>query len=126
MAPHPPLEEVFDVVEDPDHPGEGELILRVQVQPGAGRSAVVGRHGDAVKLKVAAPPEGGRANEAVVALVATTFGVGRDRVQLTAGASSRSKRLRIGPLDLDEARRLLAQAMAGGSGGAARGRRPGR
>ena len=57
------------------------VVLRVHVQPGAGRSAVVGRHGDALKVRVAAPPEGGRANEACRALVAETFGLAASAVE---------------------------------------------
>ena len=107
----------------PTGDGEGEIVLRVHVHPGAGRTAVVGRHGDAVKLRVGAPPEGGRANEAVAALLATTLGVPERPVRLVSGATSRTKRFRIGPLDLAETRRLLAEAVSAGSAGNAGGRR---
>jgi uncharacterized protein (TIGR00251 family) len=123
MTGHGGADDLFDVVGEPGDDGQGEIVLRVQVQPGAGRSAVVGRHGDAVKLKVAAPPEGGRANEAVVALLATTLGVPKDAVRLTSGATSRSKRFRIGPLDVAESRRLLSEAVSVGTAGNAGGRR---
>ena len=111
-------DEVFDVVgpaAGDDEPGA--IIVRVHVNPGAGRTAVTGRHGDALKLKVAAAPEGGRANEAAAALLATTLGVNRDQVSLTSGATNRNKRFRIEPVDVDAVRRLLSEAMA------ARGRR---
>jgi hypothetical protein len=115
-------DEVFDVVGPAG--GEGEPVsisVRVQVHPGAGRTAVVGRHGDAIKLKVAAPPEGGRANEAVATLLATTLGVNRDNVTLTSGAGGRSKRFRVEGVELDAVRRLLDEAMAGDGGGTAKG-----
>jgi uncharacterized protein len=124
------VDEVFDVVGPAD--GDGEpvaIVLRVHVNAGSGRTAVTGRHGDGVKLRVAAPPEGGRANEAVAALLATTLGVNRDQVSLVAGATSRSKRFRVEAVELDAVRRLLTEAMSGGAGGAggaggnARGRR---
>ncbi len=122
-AGHSGAEELFDVVGTPTDDGHGEIVLRVQVQPGAGRTAVVGRHGDALKLKVGAPPEGGRANDAVTSLLATTLGVPREAVTLVSGATSRTKRFRMGPLDLGETRRLLAEAVSSGSAGNAGGRR---
>jgi uncharacterized protein YggU (UPF0235/DUF167 family) len=51
-------------------PSEGGVVLAVHVQPGAGRTEVVGRYGDGLKLRVAAPPTGNWANDAVVELVA--------------------------------------------------------
>jgi len=122
-AGHAGVDEMFDVVAGPTDDGLGEIVLRVHVQPGAGRTAVVGRHGDALKLRVGAPPEGGRANEAVAALLATTFGVPAATVQLVSGASSRTKRYRIGPADLAETRRLLTEAVSAGTSGNAGGRR---
>jgi uncharacterized protein (TIGR00251 family) len=116
--------DVFDVVGEPaGDDDQAEIVLRVHVQPGAGRTAVVGRHGDALKLKVAAPPEGGRANEAVATLLATTLGVDKTSVKLTSGATSRTKRFRVGPVDVDESRRLLAEAVTAGTSGNAGGRR---
>ena len=94
-----------------------DIVLRVHVQPGAGRTEVVGRHGDALKVRVAAPPEGGRANQAVAQLLATTLGVAPSNVTLVSGSASRSKRFRIGPLQLDVARRLLTSAESGGAAG---------
>ena len=105
---------------DASAPTEGarpDLVLRLHVQPGAGRTAVVGRHGDALKVKVGAPPEGGRANDAVVALVADTLGIKASQVELTSGASSRSKRIRISGVEADDLRRALQLAIAGGNAG---------
>jgi uncharacterized protein (TIGR00251 family) len=90
---------------------EGAAIVRLHVQPGAGRTAVVGRHGDAVKVRVAAPPEGGRANEAVVKLVAEMFAVKPAAVTLLSGESSRSKRVAIADIESDEVKRLLELAL---------------
>lgn len=101
-------DDLFDVT------AEGDVVLRLHVQPGAGRTAVAGKHGDALKVRVAAPPEGGRANEAVIALVAETLGVGKDAVTLTSGESSRSKRVKISGVGPDDAVRLLHDALAAG------------
>jgi uncharacterized protein (TIGR00251 family) len=97
--------------------GDGDVVLRLHVQPGAGRTAVAGRHGDALKLKVAAPPTAGRANAACVAFVAELFGVKEDNVELTHGQSSRTKRVKVQGIEPDEARRLLSLAL-GGTGNA--------
>ena len=78
------------------------IVVHVHVQPRAGRTAVVGRHGDAVKLRVAAPPVDDRANRAVADLLAELFGVKGDNVELTEGATSRVKRFRVKGVDVDE------------------------
>ena len=91
--------------------GEDEVVLRVHVQPGTGRSAMVGKHGHALKVRVAAPPVEGRANEALVALVASTLGVKGEQVTLLSGDSSRAKRVRITGVEPDEVRHLLEDAV---------------
>ncbi|HYX44933.1 MAG TPA: DUF167 domain-containing protein [Acidimicrobiales bacterium] len=92
----------------------GAVELSVHVQPGAGRTAVVGRHGSALKVRVAAPPEKGRANDACAALLAETFAAAT--VELVSGATSRQKRFRLSDLDTDEFRRRLERAVAEGAG----------
>ena len=73
--------------------------LAVHASPGAGRTQIVGRHGDALKIRVAAPPEHGRANDALAAILAEAFGVGVSDVELVTGRSSRVKRFRISGVD---------------------------
>ena len=65
--------------------------LRVRVSPGAARAEIVGRHGDAWKVRVTAAPERGRANEAVLRLLAETLAVPRDAVTLVSGHGGREK-----------------------------------
>ena len=77
------------------------VVVRVHVQPGAGRTAVSGRHGSALKLRVAAPPADGRANEAVVVLLAKTFGVKPAAVRIESGATSRVKRVKVDGVEAD-------------------------
>jgi len=77
------------------------VVLHVHVQPGAGRTTVVGRHGDAVKLRVAAPPVEGRANSAVTELLADLFGIKASAVELVAGGKSRVKRFRLRGVDAE-------------------------
>ena len=96
----------------------GTAVIRLHVQPGAGKTAVVGRHGDALKVRVAAPPEGGRANDAVVALIAQTFDVKLAAVSLASGESSRAKRVQIDGIAESEVERCLELAMQqAGAGG---------
>src|SRR5262245_4314673 len=104
--------------------GDDAIVLRVHAQPGAGRSAVVGRYGDALKIKVAAPPQAGRANDALLTLLAHEFGVKAAQVTLTAGASSRTKRFRIEGLELERVDTLLDRILATAGDGVDR--RPGR
>jgi uncharacterized protein (TIGR00251 family) len=107
--------DVFDVV-------EGGIVVRVHAQPGAGRSVIMGRHGDALKVKVAAPPVDGRANAALAEVLAEALGVKLAQVVLVSGASSRSKRYRITGVDADAARVGLAPPST--PGGAALNRQP--
>jgi uncharacterized protein len=81
----------------PDYltPVDDGAVLDAFVQPRATRTAVVGMHGSSLKIKVAAPPVDGKANDALRAFVADALGLPRSRVELIAGASSRHKRLRI-------------------------------
>lgn len=73
------------------------LELRVLVVPGASRAAVVGPHGDRLKVRVAAPPEGGKANRAVEELLAAWLGVARTRV--VSGQGHRQKTVLAPGLD---------------------------
>lgn len=83
--------------------------LRVHVQPGASRTEVAGRHGDAIKLRLAAPPVDGKANEALLRFVAELFGVPVRDVTLVRGASSRAKVIDVAGVDLGAATRILQQ-----------------
>ena len=84
--------------------------VRLRVSPGAARAAVVGRHGEAWKLRVAAAPERGKANEAVLALLAETLAVPRANVTLVSGGSSRDKIVELAGLEPAEIERRLATA----------------
>ncbi|HEX7157774.1 MAG TPA: DUF167 domain-containing protein [Edaphobacter sp.] len=81
--------------------------VSVRVQPGAKRDAVVGLHGDAIKVALSAPPVDGKANEALIAFVAEKLGLPRARVSLVAGAANRSKVLRISGRSAAEVRAAL-------------------
>jgi uncharacterized protein (TIGR00251 family) len=65
--------------------------LAVRAQPGAKKDAVLGRHGDSLKVAVTAPPEDGRANAALVEYLKTLLGVKRSQVELLSGERNRNK-----------------------------------
>ncbi len=70
-------------------------LLELHVQPGARVTEVQGLHGTALKLRLAAPPVDGKANQELVRFIARTIGVGRSDVELVSGQTSRQKRVRI-------------------------------
>ncbi|MBI1175578.1 MAG: YggU family protein [Sideroxydans sp.] len=74
---------------------DGGLLLVLHVQPGAKRSEVAGLHGEALKIRLAAPPIEGRANEALLRFIADSFGVPLRNVELRQGAQSRHKTIKV-------------------------------
>ena len=73
----------------------GGIVLTLHVQPGAKRSEVAGLHGDALKIRLAAPPIEGRANEALLRFIAELFAVPLRNVELLRGAQSRHKMVKV-------------------------------
>jgi uncharacterized protein YggU (UPF0235/DUF167 family) len=84
--------------------------LRLRIFSGARRPGIVGRFGDAWKVRVAAPPEGGRANEAVLELLSRALAVPRGRLELSSGRASRDKVVVLDGMTSDAADALLAAA----------------
>jgi uncharacterized protein (TIGR00251 family) len=72
-----------------------DLILHVQLQPRASRDEFAGIHGNALKIRLTAPPVDGKANAALVAFLAEAFGVAKRQVSLVHGETGRAKQLRI-------------------------------
>ena len=73
----------------------GRVRLSVHVQPRASRREIGGVHGDALKVRLTAPPVGGAANDELIELLADTFAVGRRAIKIVAGETSRSKIVEI-------------------------------
>ena len=71
------------------------IVLTLHVQPGARASGPAGRHGEALKLRIAAPATDNKANEALTSCLQRSLGVPRDAVHITQGSSSRRKRVEI-------------------------------
>lgn len=77
-----------------DGPGP-DLILTLRIQPRAARDEIAGPHGDALKLRLTAPPVDGRANERLRAFLADLCGVARTQVTVLSGETGRLKRVRV-------------------------------
>jgi uncharacterized protein len=92
---------------------EGPIKLTLRVSPGARRSRVVGRQGTAWKIRVAAPPEDGRANDALVRLLAETLDLPRRDVEIVSGHGARDKIVALAGIGPDEIERRLASATVG-------------
>lgn len=86
--------------------------VRLRVSPGAGRAQIVGRHGDAWKVRVTAVPEHGRANEAVLRLLAEALALPRDALELVSGHGARDKIVELTGLGPALVERRLASASA--------------
>ncbi|HVD11904.1 MAG TPA: DUF167 domain-containing protein [Gaiellaceae bacterium] len=84
--------------------------VRLRVSPGARRSELVGRHGEGWKVRVAAAPEGGRANEAVLDLLAAELELQRRSLSIVSGHSAREKVVLMEGIDRAESERRLERA----------------
>jgi uncharacterized protein (TIGR00251 family) len=83
--------------------------LRLRVSPGASSNAIVGRHGDSWKVRVTAPPEDGKANDAVLRLLAERLELPAGSVTLVSGPSRRDKIVELAGTDAAEAERRLGR-----------------
>jgi len=81
------------------HDGD-DVLVRVKAVPGASRNAIGGLLGDRIKIVVAAPPEGGKANRAIERLLAEAIGVSPRHVTIDNGHGSAFKTVRIQDVDL--------------------------
>lgn len=84
-----------------------DIVLRVKVVPGARRDGIAGLLGDRLKVRVAAPPEGGRANEAVCELLAKALGLPRGAVSIERGPGHPEKLVRVRDADAAAVLRLV-------------------
>ncbi|MFW6058899.1 MAG: DUF167 domain-containing protein [Phycisphaeraceae bacterium] len=88
------------------------VTLRVKVVPGASRSRLAGMLGDRLKVQIAAPPEGGKANKALCTLLAKTLGINKTDVHVTTGASQPHKTVTITNLTPQQLTARLQRALA--------------
>ena len=88
---------------------DGCLTFKVQVVPRASRSEIAGEHNGALRVRIAAPPVDGAANEELVRLLARAFGVKRNAVEIVGGRASRTKQIRIAGLANSALQKALAE-----------------
>ena len=91
---------------------ETSTRVRLRVSPGARRCELVGRHGDGWKVRVTAPPEDGRANDALLDLLATRLDLPRRSLSIVSGHTSREKVVRLDGIGRAESERRLEGALA--------------
>ncbi len=84
--------------------------LRLKVTPSASRDAVVGWQGDVLRVRVRAPAQRGKANDAVLRLLADALGVERRRLRIVRGETSRQKVVSVDGLDEAEIRARVTSA----------------
>ncbi len=77
----------------------GGVELQLQVQPRASRTEVAGPHGGALKIRLAAPPVDGEANDELIRFLAKVLGVPRSAVEIVSGETGRRKRVRVAGAD---------------------------
>jgi uncharacterized protein (TIGR00251 family) len=87
--------------------GDGKITLTLHIQPGAKKTEVAGLYGDALKIRLAAPPVDGKANAALIEFVANRLGVAKSTVSLKSGQTSRRKVLEVTAVSAGDAQRLL-------------------
>lgn len=95
-------------------PLERGVRLALHIQPRGSRNAIEGLHGDAIKVRLTAPPVEGAANEALVRFLAETLGCPRSAVTLVAGATSRRKTVEVLGIAPDVVRRRFGLGAEGG------------
>jgi uncharacterized protein (TIGR00251 family) len=88
---------------------DGRITLTLHIQPGAKKTEFAGLHGDALKIRLAAPPVDGKANEALVKFIAETLKLPKSAVNLKSGQTSRRKVLEVTGATGDAVARFAAE-----------------
>lgn len=88
----------------------GGVELRIKVVPGASRSQIDGLYGDFLKIRIAAPPERGKANDALVSMLAGLFELSPGQIAVVGGATSPRKTVRINGRTIAQAAKALGLA----------------
>lgn len=86
---------------------QGVIEFSVRVVPRSSQSEIVGEHDGAVKVRLCSPPVDGEANAELIKLFAKSLGVARSAVEITAGETSKTKRIRVRGATSERLRELL-------------------
>ena len=87
--------------------GDGKITLTLHIQPGAKKTEVAGLYGDALKIRLAAPPVDGKANATLIGFIAERLQLAKSAISLKSGQTSRRKVLEVIAAPADAAQRLL-------------------
>jgi uncharacterized protein (TIGR00251 family) len=88
---------------------DGKLTFKVQVVPRASRSEIVGEHNGALRIRIAAPPVDGAANEELIRTLARALGVRRNAIEITSGQTARTKQVRVTGVTWSDLQNLLTK-----------------
>lgn len=89
-------------------PSTDGVLLRVYVQPGASREDIAGYHGDALKIRLKAPPVEGEANAACIRFLASLFGLPQTNLSIKTGHKSRLKLIEMEGVSIGEVKKVIA------------------
>ena len=91
----------------------GGVRLQVKITPGSAKDRILGPHGDSLKISVSAPPEKGKANQAVIAFLSKITGLPGKQISVVSGPTSPRKVLTLAGITPERCRELSQSAMAG-------------
>lgn len=86
---------------------DGSIVFSVRVVPRASKSEIVGEHDGVLKVRITSPPVDGAANEELIKLLAKTFGVSKNEVEIVSGHSSKTKQISITGLGAEKFTSIL-------------------
>lgn len=90
------------------------VVLPVRAQPGARANGIRGEHQGALKVSVTQAPEKGKANKAIIEVLAKTLGLARSQIQLLSGDTSHDKKFVVSGIDADELQRRIGESLPSG------------
>jgi len=90
----------------------GGALIQVHASPRASKNQILGLHGDALKIRLKAPPVDGKANEALIEFLSQTLGIPPRQITLLSGQTSRKKRLKLQGISASQVENTLGISVA--------------